>query len=177
MIRSIIEDRLVSNVVTAALLIGLLPGVLLPQNKTIVLVRHAEKAGETAMDKTGDPDLSADGEARAKRLLEIVKKYKPHEIYATAYKRAQETVQPTAEYRHKQIQTYDPAKQNELIDHIMKGTTDHFLIAGHSNTVPMLVNALMGKEVFVKMPDTEYGVIYVVKMRKGKFRRVEVYEY
>jgi len=147
------------------------------QNKTIVLVRHAEKAGETAMDKTGDPDLSPEGEARAKRLLEIVKKYKPHEIYATAYKRVQETVRPTAEYRHKQIQTYDPLKQNELIDHIMKGTTDHFLIAGHSNTIPMLVNAIMGKEVFVKMPDTEYGVIYVVKIRKGKFRRVEVYEY
>lgn len=147
------------------------------QNKTIVLVRHAEKAGETAMDKTGDPDLSTAGQARVKRLLEIVKKYKPHEIYATAYKRVQETVQPIAEYRHKQIQTYDPTKQNELIDHIMKGTTEHFLIAGHSNTVPMLVNALMGKEVFVKMPDNEYGVIYVVKIRKGNFRRVEVYEY
>jgi 2,3-bisphosphoglycerate-dependent phosphoglycerate mutase len=147
------------------------------QNKTIVLVRHAEKAGESAMDKTGDPDLSPAGQERAKRLLEIVKKYKPHEIYATAYKRVQETVQPIAEYRHKKIETYDPAKQNDLIDHIMKGTTDHFLIAGHSNTIPMLVNALMGKEVFVKMPESEYGVIYVVKIRKGNFRRVEVYEY
>lgn len=147
------------------------------QNKTIVLVRHAEKAGETAMDKTGDPDLSPQGQERAKRLVDLVKKYKPHEIYATAYKRVQQTVQPIAEYRHKQIQTYDPLKQNDLIDHIMNGTTDHFLIAGHSNTVPMLVNALMGKEVFVKMPDTEYGVIYVVRIRKGKFGRVEVYEY
>jgi 2,3-bisphosphoglycerate-dependent phosphoglycerate mutase len=147
------------------------------QNKTIVLVRHAEKAGETAMDKTGDPDLSPDGQARAKRLVDLVKKYKPHEIYATAYKRAQETVQPTAEYRHKQVQIYDPAKQAEFIDHIMKSKTKHFLIAGHSNTIPMLANALMGKEVFVKMPDTEYGVIYVVKIRNGKFKRVEVYEY
>lgn len=147
------------------------------QNKTIVLVRHAEKTGETMIDKTGDPDLSPEGQARAKRLVELVKKYKPHEIYATGYKRVQQTVQPMAEYRHKQIQIYDPLKQAELIDHIMKGTTDHFLIAGHSNTVPMLVNALMGKEVFVKMPDNEYGVIYVVKIREGKFRRVEVYEY
>jgi 2,3-bisphosphoglycerate-dependent phosphoglycerate mutase len=151
--------------------------VIAAQNKTIVLVRHAEKAGETAMDKTGDPDLSSDGQARAKRLVELVKKYKPHEIYATAYKRVQQTVQPTAEYRHKQVQTYDPAKQAELIDHMMKSKTDHFLIAGHSNTIPMLVNALIGKEVFVKMPDTEYGVIYVVRIRNGKFKRVEVYEY
>jgi hypothetical protein len=41
----------------------------------------------------------------------------------------------------------------------------------------MLVNALMGKEVFVKMPEAEYGVIYVVKIRNGKLKRVEVYEY
>ena len=161
----------------SCLLVLLLCWAAVGQNKTIVLVRHAEKAGETAMDKTGDPNLSPAGQARAKRLLEIVKKYKPHEIYATAYKRVQETVQPIAEYRHKQFQTYDPAKQDELIEHIMKSSTDHFLIAGHSNTVPMLVNALMGKEVIVKMPDTEYGVIYVVKIRNGKFRRVEVYEY
>ncbi|MFL6374041.1 MAG: phosphoglycerate mutase family protein [Pyrinomonadaceae bacterium] len=152
-------------------------GSAVAQNKTIVLVRHAEKAGETAMDKTGDPDLSPEGQARAKRLVKLVKKYKPHEIYATAYKRVQETVQPIAEERHKQIQTYDPVKQAELVDLILKSKTQHFLIAGHSNTIPMLVNALMGKEVFVKMPDTEYGVIYVVKIRKGKFKRVEVYEY
>lgn len=147
------------------------------QSKTIVLVRHAEKAGENAMDKTGDPDLSPEGQARARRLLDLVKKYKPHEIYATAYKRVRLTVQPVAEYRHKQIQTYDPLRQAELIDHILKSRAEHFLIAGHSNTVPQLINALMGKEVFVKMPETEYGVIYVVKIRKGKFQRVEVYEY
>ncbi len=159
------------------LLVLLLCWAVAAQNKTIVLVRHAEKAGETEMDKTGDPDLSPQGAERAKRLLEFVKKYKPHEIYATAYKRVQETVRPVAEYRHKQIQTYDPLKQADLIAHIMNSTTEHFLIAGHSNTIPMLANALAGKEIFVKMPDTEYGVIYVVKIRKGKFKRVEVYEY
>jgi 2,3-bisphosphoglycerate-dependent phosphoglycerate mutase len=147
------------------------------QNKTIVLVRHAEKAGENAMDKTGDPELSPEGQLRAQHLLEIVKKYKPHEIYATAYKRVRETVEPVAEYRHKQIQTYDPLKQAELIDQIMKSKTEHYLIAGHSNTVPQLANLLMKKEVFAKMSDAEYGVIYVVKIRRGKFKRVEVYEY
>ncbi|MBV9242509.1 MAG: histidine phosphatase family protein, partial [Acidobacteria bacterium] len=74
------------------------------QNKIIVLVRHAEKAGENAMDKTGDPDLSPDGQARAKKLLAFAKRYKPHEIFATATKRAQETAAPIAEYRHKQVQ-------------------------------------------------------------------------
>src|SRR5690242_11587065 len=50
------------------------------QNKTIVLVRHAERAPDTEMDK-GDPDLSAEGKQRAIRLVKIAKKYKPHEIF------------------------------------------------------------------------------------------------
>jgi len=147
------------------------------QNKTIVLVRHAEKAGENAMDKTGDPDLSSDGQARATRLLELVKKYKPHEIYATAYKRAQQTVAPIAAYRHKQVQIYDTREQAKFVAQIMASTTEHYLIVGHSNNIPELVNLLAKKEIFKQLPDTEYGVIYVVKIRKGKLKRVEVYEY
>ena len=152
-------------------------GFVAAQNKTVVLVRHAEKAGETAMDKTGDPDLSADGQARAKRLLELVKKYKPHEIYATGYKRAQETVAPIAAYRHKQVQTYDTREQAKFVAEMMSSKTEHFLIAGHSNNIPELVNLLARKEIFKQLPDAEYGVIYVVKIRKGLFKRVEVYEY
>ena len=147
------------------------------QNKTIVLVRHAEKAGENAMDKTGDPDLSPEGQARAKRLLELVKKYRPHEIYATAYKRAQETVTPIAAYRHKQVQIYDTREQGKFVEQIMTSKTEHYLIAGHSNNIPELANLLMKKEVFKQVPDSEYGVIWVIKIRNGKFKRVEVYEY
>src|SRR4051812_20794049 len=98
------------------------------QNKTIILVRHAEKAGEVAMDKTGDPDLSTEGQARALRLLKIVKKYKPHEIFATAYKRTQQTAAPIAAYRHKQVQTYDTREQAKLVDQILASKTEHYLI-------------------------------------------------
>ncbi|HEY2846773.1 MAG TPA: phosphoglycerate mutase family protein [Pyrinomonadaceae bacterium] len=147
------------------------------QNKTIVLVRHAEKAGETAMDKTGDPDLSPEGQARAKRLLDLVKKYQPHEIYATAYRRVQETVEPIAAYRHKKVQIYDTREQAKFVEQIMASKTEHYLVAGHSNNIPELVNLLAKKDIFKQLPDAEYGVIYVVKIRKGQFKRVEVYEY
>ena len=152
-------------------------GAAAAQNKTIVLVRHAEKAGETEMNKTGDPDLSSEGQARAVRLMKVVKKYKPHEIFATAYKRTQHTVAPIAASRHKQVQTYDTREQARLVDQIMASKTEHYLIAGHSNTIPELANLLMKKEVFRQVPDTEYGVIWVVKIRNGAFKRVEVYEY
>jgi 2,3-bisphosphoglycerate-dependent phosphoglycerate mutase len=163
--------------ISLLLLLAVLCWSAAAQNKTIVLVRHAEKAGETAMDKTGDPDLSPGGQERAKRLVELVKKYKPHEIYATAYKRVQQTVQPVAEYRHKQIQIYDPAKQAELVNHLLNSKTEHFLIAGHSNTIPQLANLLAKKDLFKQMSDNEFGIIWVIKIRNGELKRVEVYAY
>jgi len=126
---------------------------------------------------TGDDPLSAEGRERVERLWKIVKKYKPHEIFATSYKRAQETVAPIAARRQKQVQTYDPTKQPDLVAQIMASKTEHYLIAGHSNTIPALANLLAKKEVFKQVPDSEYGVIWVVKIRNGVLKRVEVYTY
>jgi 2,3-bisphosphoglycerate-dependent phosphoglycerate mutase len=146
------------------------------QDKTIVLVRHAEK-DSAAATMNGDDPLSEAGRERSARLLKIVKKYRPHEIFATAYRRTQQTVEPIAAYRKKQVQTYDPSKQADLVSQIMASKTEHYLIAGHSNTIPALANLLAKKEIFKQVPDTEYGVIWVVKIRNGVLKRVEVYSY
>jgi 2,3-bisphosphoglycerate-dependent phosphoglycerate mutase len=161
------------------ILILLLLLMVLPvaaQNKTIVLVRHAEKAAETAAT-AGNPGLSDEGRQRASRLMEFARKYKPHEIFATNYKRVTETVEPTARFRRKQVQIYDPKEPQKLVDQIMASKTEHYLIAGHSNTIPPLANLLAGKEVFRNLPEGEFGVIWVVKIRNGKLKRVEVYAY
>ncbi|MEP6787056.1 MAG: phosphoglycerate mutase family protein [Acidobacteriota bacterium] len=151
--------------------------VLAQSKKTIVLVRHAEKAAATEMDKTGDVDLSPEGRARADRFAKAIKKYKPHEIFATDYKRTRQTAEPIAKLRGKTIQTYDPAKQAELIPKILASTTDHYLIVGHSNTIPALANLFMKKEVFKQLPDPEYGVFWVIKMKNGVVTKVEVFPY
>jgi len=143
------------------------------QNKTIVLVRHAERASNMASEP--DPDLSAEGRDRAQRLVKIAKKYKPHEIFSTDYKRTRQTVEPIAAHRHKQVQTYDGAKPAELIDRMMKSTTEHYLVVGHSNTIPGLANLLLKKEVFApRLSESEFGVIWVVRIRKGQIKNVEV---
>src|SRR5580765_6152533 len=146
-------------------------------NKTIVLVRHAEKAASTDMDMTGDVDLSPEGRQRAERLAQMIKKYKPHEIFATDYKRTRQTAEPIAKLRGKEIQTYDPRKQAELIPKILASNTDHYLIVGHSNTIPALANLLAKKEIFGQMPDAEYGVIWVIRMKKGVVTKIEVVLY
>ena len=146
-------------------------------NKTIVLVRHAEKAASTEMDKTGDVDLSAEGRERAERLAQAIKKYKPHEIFSTDYKRTRQTAEPIAKLRGKEIQIYDPQKQADLIPKILASTTDHYLIVGHSNTIPALANLLAKKDIFKQLQDAEYGVIWVIRIKKGLVSKVEVIPY
>jgi len=144
--------------------------------KTIVLVRHAEKMPAVEGDK-GDQDLSPEGRQRAERLAQVVKKYKPHEIFATDYKRTKQTAEPTAKSRKKEIQTYDPAKQADLVAKIMPTKTDHYLIVGHSNTIPALANLLAKKEIFRNLLDTEYSVFWVIRMKNGVVTKVEVFPY
>ena len=145
--------------------------------KTIILVRHAEKVVAAADDKTGDVDLTSDGRDRAIRFAKVAKRFRPGEIFSTAYKRTRQTAEPIAKPRGKEIQTYDASKHPELIDRILKSKIKRFVIVGHSNTVPFLANLLAKKEIFRQLPDTEYGVIYVIRITNGVFKRLEIYPY
>ncbi len=145
------------------------------KNKTIVLVRHAEKDASVANNP--DPELSAEGRERAIKLMNFVKRYKPHEIFSTNYKRTRQTAEPIATKRKKEIQTYDPAKQADLVAKIMASKTDHNLIVGHSNTIPVLANLIAKKEVFRNLLETEYGVVWVIRLKKGVLTKVEVFPF
>lgn len=143
------------------------------QNKTIILVRHAEK-----VDSTGqDPDLSEAGKQRSQRLVQAIKKYKPGAVYSTDYKRTRDTAAPMALRRKLQIQTYDARKPQELVDLIMKSKTKRSLVVGHSNTIPGLANLLGRKELFKNLDDSEYGVIWIVRIKDGQVRKTEVIPY
>lgn len=145
------------------------------KNKTIVLVRHTEKDATQANNP--DPDLSPEGRERASRLMRFVKKYKPHEIFATEYKRTKQTAEPIAAARKKQIQIYDASKQADLVAKIMASDTDHYLIVGHSNTIPPLANLLAKKEIFRNLADAEHGVIWIIRLKKGALKKVEIFTY
>ncbi len=148
------------------------------RTKTIVLVRHAEREGSPTMTAANpDPDLSAAGRERALKLIKAVMRYKPHEVFSTNFKRTRQTAEPIAKRRGKEIQIYDASKLTELVDKIMSSKTDHYLIVGHSNTVPPLANLLAKKEIFRNLVETEYGVIWVIRLRDGVLRKVEVFPY
>ena len=146
------------------------------QDKTIILVRHGEKDTAATADKK-DPELAESGKERAKKLVTATKRYKFDEIYSTDFKRTRGTAEPTATKRKKTIQTYDASKPQELVDKIMASKNDRFLVIGHSNTVPQLANLIGKRMVFRDLLDTEFSVIWVVKMKKGVVEKFEILSY
>lgn len=146
------------------------------QKKTIILVRHAEKDVSAMADKV-DPELSAVGVARAQRLVKVLKKYKPGAVYATNFKRTRETAGPVAAWRKVAVETYDPKKLPEIVARILTSKYKRSLVVGHNNTTPALANLFINDEKYAMLPDTEYGKIFIIKLKKGKVRSVEVREY
>jgi broad specificity phosphatase PhoE len=145
---------------------------IVAQKKTIILVRHAEK-----VDASQDPELTEAGKQRAERLAKIVKKYKPGAIYSTDFKRTRDTAAPMAARRRLKVEIYDPKNPADLIDTIMKSKTKRFMIVGHSNTIPGLANLLGKKELFKNLDDAEHGVIWIVRLKDGELRKIEILRY
>ena len=164
--------RMMRSLLVISLLTLSVCGTVAAQKKTVILVRHAEK-----MDASPDPDLSEQGKQRAERLAKVIKKYKPGAVYSTDFKRTRDTVAPVATRRQLKIQTYDAKKPEELIDTIMKSKTKRFLVAGHSNTIPGLANLIGKKELFKNLEDSEYGAIWIVRIKDGHVRKTEIIPY
>ncbi|TDH29304.1 hypothetical protein EXU57_04365 [Segetibacter sp. 3557_3] len=139
---------------------------------TIILVRHAEK------DTVGgdDPELSAAGKKRSQQLQATLKQYLPDEFYSTAYKRTRQTLQPWAEKAGKEIKEYNPQNQEGFSQELLKLRGKTIVVAGHSNTVPTLVNLLEGAAKYQQLPDGVYNKIYIVTVR-GKAVTDRVIEY
>lgn len=150
------------------------PGAISAQakDKIILLVRHAEK-----VDSSQDPELSPEGKRRAERLVKKIGKFRPGAFYSTNYKRTRDTLVPLASKRKKEIQIYDARKPQELIDQIMKSETKRFVISGHSNTIPGLANLVSKKELFKNLDDSEYSVIWLLKIKDGKVQKFELLDY
>lgn len=137
------------------------------QTTTVIAVRHAEK-----VDDSADPPLSAAGEGRARALVEVLESSPPDAIYASQYRRTQDTVAPAARRFGLEVRI-DPVERPirdwarrfaaELIE---RHAGETVLIAGHSNTVPDLVAALCQCEVEA-LEDSDYDRLFVVQRPDG----------
>lgn len=148
---------------------------VMAQDKTIILVRHAEKGADT--EQNGDPSLSAAGSERARRFAKRIAGLRPGAFYASEYKRTKETIEPIARKRGKPVDTYDTRSLKDLVDAVMASKIKRVVIAGHSNTIPAIANAFINKKLLRDMEDTEYSVIWIIRIRGGKLKSAKLLEY
>jgi phosphohistidine phosphatase SixA len=137
------------------------------------LIRHAEKAA----DGTDDPALSSAGQARALRLVNLLKEHKIDRLYATPYKRTQQTLQPLADTHHLKINIYDhqdPTSINRMIADC-KGKT--CVIVGHTNTIPHLANTLIGQQRYKELEESDYTKMWDILFIGDKVTRHKVLTY
>lgn len=116
-----------------------------PAEAIFVIVRHAEKA----TNDPKDPALSETGRARAQRLAERLADAQVSAVYATGYRRTQQTAAPTALAHRIEVRTYQATMTTtDLAAQLRSGhTTGVVLVVGHSNTVSTIAGALCGCEV------------------------------
>lgn len=130
---------------------------------TVFVVRHAERAdsgGPTGGTMAADPDLSAAGRARAESLATVLKDAGIVVVFATEFKRTQQTAAPLAKATGLSVTTA-PTETAALVE-IVKATIGNVLVVGHSNTVPELIKAL-GVTTPVTVGDAEYDNLFIVR--------------
>ena len=139
---------------------------------TVILVRHAEKNIEP---NNPDPDLSPAGQARAQELARMFAGAGVNTIYATQYKRTQETVKPLADSLGLRVNTVDAKRTEELLKQILtnhRGET--IFVSGHNNAVPEIASALAG-ESFPIIPESEFDNMFIVTVyRFGRAKVVKL---
>ncbi|HEU4931676.1 MAG TPA: phosphoglycerate mutase family protein, partial [Pyrinomonadaceae bacterium] len=126
---------------------------------TIILVRHAEKNIEP---NNQDPDLSPEGFERAQEIARVFGETGINVIYATQYKRTQQTVKPLSDRTGVAVKLLQSNQTDELVNQLQttnRGQT--VFIAGHNNTVPAIVSTLSG-ETYPVIPESEFDNLYIV---------------
>jgi 2,3-bisphosphoglycerate-dependent phosphoglycerate mutase len=139
---------------------------------TIILVRHAEKIIDP---NNPDVDLSTAGQARAQEIARMFGDAGINAIYATQYKRTQETVKPLSDKTGVPLTIMNSKGTMDLLAQIRaQHSGQTIFIAGHNNTVPEIIAALGGPQYPI-IPETEYDNLYVVTVyRTGKAKVVKM---
>jgi len=136
---------------------------------TYYLIRHAEKDRSDSSNK--NPGLTEAGMERARNWASFFDSIPLDQIYSTDYHRTQQTASFTASNQNVMVETYDPKELNsDDFKALTLGQT--VLIVGHSNTTPMFVNKIIGKETYPWMDDKDNASLYKVTIQNEQAKVV-----
>lgn len=123
----------------------------------IYILRHTEKEDEISED----PLLSETGIKRAKYWKQVLAHTELDHIYTTDLRRNVQTAKTVAENYDIKPEIYHPLSFDivELTNEI-KG--QKVLIIGHSNTIPDMVNRIIGESTYPPMSHTDYDKLFLI---------------
>ena len=125
----------------------------------VVIVRHAEKA--TNSDK--DPDLSPAGVARAEMLGSMLKISGIKSVFATEFKRTQQTGAIVGKAIGGVTPTVIAADATAELTSKLRALNANAVVVGHGNTIPNLIKAL-GIDEPIEITENDYSQIFVVTL-------------
>lgn len=136
---------------------------------TFILVRHAEK-----LDDSQNPDLSSDGYERVDLLARMMSEIEFNAVYSTFFIRTMETARVVAQQNHLEIVYYELENPEAVTtDWLDKHRGESVLVAGHSNTIPLFANALLGREHFTEIfEESDYGNILIITISADNERHL-----
>ena len=130
---------------------------------TVILVRHAEK--EVVPPENKDPNLSLAGQVRAQELARMFGGAGVTSIYATQYKRTQQTVKPLADKLGLTATLVEAQKTPDLVKLLRALKPGEVaLLAGHNNSVPEIIAALGGPKMPI-ISETEYDNLFILTVQ------------
>ena len=136
----------------------------------VFVVRHAEKLPEGK-----DPELSPAGRARAQRLALILGELPVTACFASEYKRTHNTVQPLATATEAALTTVPARELSQLIAALDALPADSVaVVAGHSNTVPMILRRL-GVAEPPALGEKDYGDLFGVRRSPGGIELIHLH--
>lgn len=137
-----------------ALALALLaPAAHAAEPSVIYVVRHAEKTGND-----GDPDLTAQGRARAGYIATILAKTGIRQVFSSKTARTRQTAAPAAAMLGLPVKEYDARHPEKMVEEL-RAAGGNALVVGHSNTIGKLVS-LLGGEPGTTVGDDEYNRLY-----------------
>ena len=151
------EHFTVKRLIVLLLLSGIFASAAAAQS-TIFIVRHAEKA-ESGGD---DPDLSDSGRARAEALAKMLRDAGITAIYATEFKRTQETAAPLAKILGLNVTTV-PSKDTSALIAKLRDSRGNVLVVGHGNTIPDLIKEI-GIATPISISENDYDNLFVLAL-------------
>jgi len=158
----------------ALLLTMAMAGSAAAQSTVVILVRHAEDAPPP----TADPQLTAVGRARADSLAHALRAAGVSAVYATQYARTRDTAEPLAAAIGVPVRILSVSSATirqhirETVETVRREHAGQTVaIVGHSNTVPMLIQAFGGAEV-TPIPEGEHNGFYVLILDGERVRTI-----